>query len=530
MLSSARPVVATERRLRPPLLLRCLVLVLALQTLPVLAQQRLLWDARRLLSVNSPVIELTNKGLRVGSVLRADLVRAVEITNRLADSLSIAAPEVLVTQDASPNAFVTFNNERKPIMAVNTEMFRMTSGDENKLAAVIGHELSHLKANHLTDGRNAKIAINVIGLLLGAAVDVNQARRGRDTGGLGAVLGSTGGALVSAAYNRDQEREADNLGQEAMARAGYDPRAVPRLWQLMAARGTSTSGLWFDSHPSAPEREQTATAAAHRLQHTYEANARRFDQERLHTALALSEMDPFPPSRYATIAPTADEIEAGSAYARATKALEALDFAEAMRLFKDASAADDERATYVIGLMVARGDGVSADPRAALTLFTLSAESGFTPAIVALASASWAGRGRDQDTAEALRLYRVAARRGYEPATANLALMYAEGLAPHDIQRDLRVAKLLAEQSLSTPTGKAVLGTVLLEGADPAAGIALLEEAAPRLPYARYRLGLAYEHGMGAPRDRTRAIIEYEKAAADGSTAARDRLQFLNAR
>jgi TPR repeat protein/Zn-dependent protease with chaperone function len=493
-------------------------------------QQRLLWDAKRLLSVQSPTINLTFKGQRVDNIARSDVVQAIEITERLSASLGISSPEVLVTHDRAPNAFVTYNNQRQPVMAVNTEMFRLVDGDENKLAAVIGHELGHLKANHLTEGRNAKIAINIIGALLGAAVDISQARRGNDTGGVGTLLGSAGGALVSAAYNRDQEREADQLGQQAMASAGYDPLAVPKLWQLMAVRGPGRSGLWFDSHPSAPEREQRASAAAQELRPIYETNSLRFDDERLRNALAIGDADPFPAARHVTLSPTDLESVAGSPYARGRKALENQEFEEAKRLFKEASAADDERATYMIGLMTARGDGGPADPAAALTLFNLSAESGFNPAIAAIGNAAFFGHGREKDFTEALRLYRVAARRGYEPAAATLAYIYAEGTAAPHVARDRRVAKLLAERSTSTLMGKAILGTLLRDGSDPARGVSMLEEVAPRLPYARYQLGYAYEHGLGTAQDHARAATEYEKAAVEGNAAAKARLQSLSGR
>jgi Zn-dependent protease with chaperone function len=363
----------------------CLAALLALLAAQAFAQTGPpFWSAKRLVESSAANIELIQKGQRVDSVTRADVVRALEITDRIASSYGMAAPEVLVTRDRSPNAFVTYNNQKQPIMAVNTDMFRLTAGDENKLAAVIGHELGHLKANHLTDGRNAKIAIGLIGAILGAAVDANQARRGSNTGGLGAALGGIGGALVSAAYNRDQEREADQLGLDAMAKAGYNPQAVPQLWQAMGAAGAGRAGLWFDSHPSVPEREQTAAAVAQKLVPVYEVNARRYDEDRLRNALAMGEADPFPPSRHASLAPTPAEIEAGSAYARATQALADQHYAEAQALFKKASAADDDRATYMIGVMAARGDGAAADHGSALTLFKLAAESGLTPAIASL--------------------------------------------------------------------------------------------------------------------------------------------------
>ncbi|UUZ74464.1 M48 family metalloprotease [Polaromonas sp. P1(28)-13] len=74
-------------------------------------------------------------------------------------------------------------------MVINTDMLRLAGNNDSMMAAVIGHELGHLKAEHVTKGANTATAISFIGALLGAAVDINQAKQGHDTYGLGSAIG-----------------------------------------------------------------------------------------------------------------------------------------------------------------------------------------------------------------------------------------------------------------------------------------------------------------------------------------------------
>lgn len=126
---------------------------------------------------------------------------------------------------------------------------------EAQLAAVIGHELGHYLQRHTVDRfRDAKDK-SAISLLLSMGLAV---------AGAGA-LGSLTSLMLAAtlfSFSRDQEREADAIGLELMARAGYDPMDAPNVWsQLIAERKAreveSPRDLLFASHPGEEEREET---------------------------------------------------------------------------------------------------------------------------------------------------------------------------------------------------------------------------------------------------------------------------------
>jgi predicted Zn-dependent protease len=120
--------------------------------------------------------------------------------------------------------------------------------DEAGLAAVLGHEVSHVIARHSAERMSEQLGAQQIGGLIGAALGVDpQVTR------IGATL------LVNALqlpWGRSQESEADHLGLIYMARAGYDPRAARDLWGRMAdaAKGRSRPPEFLSTHPSEATR------------------------------------------------------------------------------------------------------------------------------------------------------------------------------------------------------------------------------------------------------------------------------------
>lgn len=214
------------------------------------------WDASKLLAdTHSPNVNLVQDGKVVDKVERTSVEHTMRVVSRIAEAYSISpTPKVVIQSAKSPNAFATMRSG-SPVVGINTAMLEMAGDNEDYLAVVMGHEFGHLQAKHTTEGVQRAQVVTILGAVLGAMVDINEARHGRNTGGAGTLLGGLGASLANAKFSRDQEREADRLGIDAMARAGYDPGAAPALWRLMETRGGGASGLWMSSHPSNAERE-----------------------------------------------------------------------------------------------------------------------------------------------------------------------------------------------------------------------------------------------------------------------------------
>ncbi len=507
------------------------LLFAALASTSVCAQQKTYWPAEAILGkTNSPNVNLyagaVTSGNKVDTVQRIWVERAVDATRKLSNHFGMNMPFVFITNDAAPNAFVVMNNDGLPTMVINTEMLRLTGDDEAEMAVVIGHELGHLKANHLSEGRARQGLVTLIGILAGAAVDIHQAKRGIDTQGLGTQLGSVGGDLANAKFSRDQEREADELGLRAMVSAGFDPGAAPRLWRLMAARTNGGSGFWLDSHPSHVERERSLQTLASTLSPTSADDISR---------VAL--IDPYPPTRRPGFTLTNEEQSAviPSAYRIGLEAQNAGRYTDAIAAFDQAvEIENDERAMVQLAIIYTVGKSAPNDLIKATALLNRAASLGFPAAILFLGEHAQFGTGRAIDLAEAVRFYSIALQRSVPRAAARLSLMYFQGQG--GLSKDLVKARQLAQAASDKNDvfGTAILGAYLRDGAggamDKSKGLALLQSVVSgkqELPYAHFQLAWSYEHGAGTLADKDLAAAEYRKAFAGGVTSARDRLQAM---
>ena len=117
---------------------------------------------------------------------------------------------------------------------------------DDETAMVMGHEMAHALREHARE-RLAKTQATGIGLSLGAKL--------LGLGELGNTAANLGTQLLSLKFSRSDETEADLVGLELAARAGFDPQAAVRLWQKMGQATGGSGGIAFlSTHPSGPER------------------------------------------------------------------------------------------------------------------------------------------------------------------------------------------------------------------------------------------------------------------------------------
>ena len=131
-------------------------------------------------------------------------------------------------------------------VGIYTGIFKVAK-NQDQLAGVVAHEIGHVIARHhderITRQLGAAGAVQLLGALAG---DYGQlATQG------GSVLAQAGFLLPN---SRAQETEADVVGQDIMARAGFDPRGAVELWRNMSAAGGARSPQWLSTHPDPASR------------------------------------------------------------------------------------------------------------------------------------------------------------------------------------------------------------------------------------------------------------------------------------
>jgi Zn-dependent protease with chaperone function len=133
-------------------------------------------------------------------------------------------------------------------MYVNRGMIQ-AAHNEGELAGVMAHEISHVALRHATAQATKQGSVgNTLGrlgmILAGAAV----------LGQTGAELGALGAQAWTTKYSREYEAQADTLGAQIMAAAGYDPRDLANVFQTIAAQGGSRGPQWLSDHPDPGNR------------------------------------------------------------------------------------------------------------------------------------------------------------------------------------------------------------------------------------------------------------------------------------
>lgn len=166
------------------------------------------------------------------------------VTQALVDAL----PEdhgdwsVAVLADPSPNAFALPGGK----IGVHAGMLRVARTSD-QLAAVIGHEIGHVLADHSNERLTQEMAVQG-GLMLVDLLAEDPGSLGHEALRKALGIGAEYGLLLP--YSRTHEREADRIGRDLMARAGFDPRASLELWTNMARVNGGQPLEFLSTHPA----------------------------------------------------------------------------------------------------------------------------------------------------------------------------------------------------------------------------------------------------------------------------------------
>lgn len=137
-------------------------------------------------------------------------------------------------------------------MAIYSGIITQLELSDDEIAQIMGHEIAHALAKHTTERMStamaSQTALQIGAMLLGS----------KGTGGAMALQAAAVATTVGVQLpnSRAQESEADRIGIELAAKAGYDPHAAPRLWgKMLQATGSRGQSDFLSTHPQSEKRQ-----------------------------------------------------------------------------------------------------------------------------------------------------------------------------------------------------------------------------------------------------------------------------------
>lgn len=168
----------------------------------------------------------------------------------VADAITVNVPksahdgawEVVVFDSEQVNAFALPGGK----IGVYTGILKVAE-NQDQLGAIIGHEVGHVIEHHSNE-RLSSNQVSQMGMSIVSVVLESQNIESRNMLMAGLGLGVQYGVLMP--YGRSHESEADIVGQDLMARSGFDPKASIKLWQNMDKLAKGAPPEFMSTHPS----------------------------------------------------------------------------------------------------------------------------------------------------------------------------------------------------------------------------------------------------------------------------------------
>ncbi len=218
---------------------------------------------------SSMIGQLAKKKKVESETPRVERVR--EITDRLIaqavrfrpDSATWNWEVTVIDEPKTVNAFCMAGGK----MGIYSGMWEKLKATDDEIAAVMGHEIAHALIGHTRERMSMAMGLQVGAAVLAAATasrsDPNSFDRNLTLTQLAAIF------AIALPNSREGEREADQVGIELAARAGYDPHAAVTLWEKMAKEGDSPPEF-LSSHPSPENRLERLRALVPQVEGYYQ--------------------------------------------------------------------------------------------------------------------------------------------------------------------------------------------------------------------------------------------------------------------
>lgn len=181
-------------------------------------------------------------------------------------------------------------------MAVYTGLLDKVQPTDDELAAVMGHEIAHALLSHQAEKMSRAMMQN-LGLNAGM---IAAGMFGYNVRGLASVADTVATIGLQLPNSREAESEADRIGIEMAAKAGFNPQAAVTLWEKMIKVGGTGAPEWLSTHPNPETRIAAMKVEANKLMPVYEAARKNL----INPASAAPSSNPVPASSPPSPAPS----------------------------------------------------------------------------------------------------------------------------------------------------------------------------------------------------------------------------------
>jgi len=251
-------------------ILLCCTLLSACATSPTGRRQLMLVSEDTAISSSAQAyVQEVGKYQKEGKIStdRAEIQRINTITQKLVAQAVVMRPDsanwkwsVAVIEDPETvNAWCMAGGR----MAIYTGLIDKLNATDDEIAQVMGHEIGHALANHTAEKMSMAMASSIGVLAIGVASDSAAA---------GAGAAAAAALAITLPNSRTAETEADEIGIELAAKAGYDPEAAVTLWRKMNKLPGGKPPQFLSTHPNPENREKTLAGLVPKMEPYYEAS------------------------------------------------------------------------------------------------------------------------------------------------------------------------------------------------------------------------------------------------------------------
>jgi Zn-dependent protease with chaperone function len=442
-----------------------------------------LWDLRALAkSQNDSVALKQSDGNPYKNFSTKNARSVVDVANNLS-LLSGIYPRLLFSNSPTVNA-VAGRKDGEPYIVIHSGLFDIIKDDPAMMAALIGHEMAHLYYRHGQKQAEIDQHTRALASFLGTALEMVFIGR-YGVIGLGRNLSNEVQEVVSNAYSRDYEREADKQGAIWAIQTGYDANSVPRLFlELEKANGNSLVPF-LQSHPNPSDRFEATTRTSE-------------DYKKRSAATVTSDPDLLSLIRKIDEArekelPTSPEGQDGAQLFRSRR------YAEAKEKFEGCAATGEIACLNNLGVLYQYGLGVRSDAREAARLYKSASDKGSGHGQVNYIGLILTGIDEEHDTAKVVEMTLEASQKGSPKAMG----LFASGA---------NAGQTLPKEYVATYMGLMPKQSIIANYAKAAALRGEKEGLSA--------LGNAYAMGWGIPQNIELAEMYLTRAAAMNDTSA----------